>query len=260
MILLYLGLAIIGFVMGKWVGALFLPAALFYLKNQTAINEWLKTTFNTKTADTEQLVRLLGYVDSLSAKASTASTKASAPQETLLKQLKQVFPDLSSATLTSWFSNGRSLSPQQAEALVSVIKSQTNGQPSLRHLAIELAYLTVVMGAGYTVKNRAFITYLLSQLSVSTDFLKQLESRFTETPIAEDKAVSDVAIEKAYAELGLSSNASIEAVKQARKRLLNTYHPDKLAVGSDGERQVANSRVDQINKAYKKIQQYRGFV
>lgn len=63
----------------------------------------------------------------------------------------------------------------------------------------------------------------------------------------------------AYRELGVAETADSEMIKQARKRLLNHYHPDKLGQASDAEKQAAEQKVNDINRAYAAIKQYKGF-
>ncbi len=61
----------------------------------------------------------------------------------------------------------------------------------------------------------------------------------------------------AYQELGVSKNADMASIEQARKRLLNHYHPDKLGQATEAEKRAAGRKVTQINQAYKIIKKVR---
>ncbi len=63
----------------------------------------------------------------------------------------------------------------------------------------------------------------------------------------------------AYRELGVARAADSSTVKQARKRLLNHYHPDKLGQADASEKQAAEQKINAINQAYAAIKQHKGF-
>lgn len=63
----------------------------------------------------------------------------------------------------------------------------------------------------------------------------------------------------AYRELGVAKNADSETIKQARKRLLNHYHPDKLGQAEKEEKHAAEQKVNDINRAYQAIKQDKNF-
>ncbi|KDN12447.1 hypothetical protein BGI40_10635 [Snodgrassella communis] len=66
----------------------------------------------------------------------------------------------------------------------------------------------------------------------------------------------------AYQVLGISANASVQEVKQAYRRLMNKYHPDKLVKQklSAVETQQATEHTQRIQAAYAYIKKLRGFV
>ncbi len=68
-----------------------------------------------------------------------------------------------------------------------------------------------------------------------------------------------VKIDWAYHELGIAQSANAEEIKRARKKLLNHYHPDKLGQATATEKKVAEEKVNQINRAYEAIKQFKGF-
>ena len=69
------------------------------------------------------------------------------------------------------------------------------------------------------------------------------------------------ALSQAYAQLGLTREASDGEVKKAYRKLVSQYHPDKLVSrGLPKEMMdIAKTRVREINTAYDQIKQARGF-
>jgi len=68
-------------------------------------------------------------------------------------------------------------------------------------------------------------------------------------------------LEQAYAHLGLTNKATDAEVKRAYRKLVSQYHPDKLVSHGLPEEmmEVAKTRVREINRAYDRIKQARGF-
>jgi DnaJ-class molecular chaperone len=50
--------------------------------------------------------------------------------------------------------------------------------------------------------------------------------------------------------LGVSANSSGEQIKAAYRRMASQWHPDRLARGSEHERQMATEQMAAINEAY----------
>jgi DnaJ like chaperone protein len=75
-------------------------------------------------------------------------------------------------------------------------------------------------------------------------------------------APSAASLDQAYAQLGLTRQASDAEVKRAYRKLVSQYHPDKLVSRGLPEEmmEVAKNRVRDINTAYDRIKQARGFV
>ena len=68
-------------------------------------------------------------------------------------------------------------------------------------------------------------------------------------------------LDQAYAALGIDENASDSEVKRAYRKLVGQYHPDKLVSRGLPEEmmELARNRVREINTAYDRVKQARGF-
>jgi DnaJ like chaperone protein len=68
-------------------------------------------------------------------------------------------------------------------------------------------------------------------------------------------------LDQAYAQLGLTSDASDAEIKRAYRKLVSQYHPDKLVSHGLPEEmmEAAKKRVREINTAYDRIKQARRF-
>ena len=65
------------------------------------------------------------------------------------------------------------------------------------------------------------------------------------------------ALDAAYAELDVASDASDEAIDAAYRRLMSRYHPDRVAGAAEDVRLLAEERARAINAAYDTIMHAR---
>lgn len=254
--LVYLLLGVVGFLLSKWFGAVFFPLVYFYFTHQKKIKTWWKDNGKSNHAYAKHVALLMGYSASIDGGIQGA-------QQQFINTVLSQFRASEATKLMNWFKEGQTLSELEMNQLLKTMAVSYLKRNDIKYNLLEVAYLTITAGAGYNQKNQAFLAQLLSALGLSTKTLHDIENRHQSThQSAQSQQVNSMReIEDAYACLGLSIDASVNEVKLARKRLLNKYHPDKLAQLSDEiERGQANSAVDQINKSYKKIQNYRGFV
>lgn len=68
-------------------------------------------------------------------------------------------------------------------------------------------------------------------------------------------------INDAYTELNVKANATKQDVKQAYRRLVSLYHPDKRIAKGESEHEIkaANEKTQAIRKAYEEICQHKGW-
>jgi DnaJ like chaperone protein len=62
-----------------------------------------------------------------------------------------------------------------------------------------------------------------------------------------------------YAVLGIARDADARAVKRAYRKLISEHHPDRLGDLPEDMRKQAESRASEINAAYDRIKEARGF-
>jgi DnaJ like chaperone protein len=62
-----------------------------------------------------------------------------------------------------------------------------------------------------------------------------------------------------YAVLGIDRNADERAIKRAYRKLISEHHPDRLGDLPEDMRKRAESRASEINAAYDRIKEARGF-
>jgi DnaJ like chaperone protein len=66
---------------------------------------------------------------------------------------------------------------------------------------------------------------------------------------------------RAFASLELAPDASDREIKKAYRRLMNRYHPDKLAGSDASEEAMADAarKTREVREAYELLRQRRGF-
>lgn len=252
--LIYLLLAVIGFFLSKWFGAAFFPLVYFYFQHQKKIKNWWKSSNPQGSDYAKHLSLLMGYAGGLDGKLSVT-------QEEFIRSVLHQFSATESAQLMNWVNKGQRLSKGETVELLSELAKRYSKRGDIKRNFLEVVYLTLNAGQGYSEKNTTFLQQMLKAFALDSSLLNEIENAYSNHSANQKSANKLRDIEDAYEVLGVSMQASIDEIKLARKRLLNKYHPDKLAQIIDEEgRKIANSKVDTINKSYKLIQNYRGFV
>ena len=73
------------------------------------------------------------------------------------------------------------------------------------------------------------------------------------------KAMFVQEVDSAYKILGIDPNATDEDVKKAYREMAKKYHPDKVAYLGEDVRKSAEQKLQEVNEAYEKIKNQRGF-
>ena len=145
---------------------------------------------------------------------------------------------------------------ERIRALADHIGSQAELARAFMQIQLQAA-----IGAGeFGPQKRQLLWRVASALGVSRADLAQLEAivRAHEQRGAQSAAAS---LDEAYGALGISADATNEAVKTAYRRLMNQHHPDKLvARGLPASMiSVAEQKTQEVRAAYEKIKAQRGF-
>lgn len=66
-------------------------------------------------------------------------------------------------------------------------------------------------------------------------------------------------LDKAFQLLQVNANSTVDEIKSAYKQRIKEYHPDRLETFGEELKKLAQSKTQDINKAYNLIRQSRGF-
>jgi DnaJ domain len=66
-------------------------------------------------------------------------------------------------------------------------------------------------------------------------------------------------VTSALSTLGLPTNASVEDIKRAYKRMMMQYHPDRVSSLDIAAQNAARDKAQQINQAYQILEEAKGF-
>jgi DnaJ-domain-containing protein 1 len=66
-------------------------------------------------------------------------------------------------------------------------------------------------------------------------------------------------LDKAYQLLQVNANSTVDEIKSAYKQRIKEYHPDRLETFGEELKKLAQTKTQEINKAYNLIRQARGF-
>lgn len=143
---------------------------------------------------------------------------------------------------------------------LAVLADHIGPQAELARAFVQIQ-LQAAIGAGeFGAEKRQLLWRVASALSVSRADLAQLEAivRAYEHRGAQTAAAS---LGDAYRVLGVTAEASNDAVKTAYRRLMNQHHPDKLVARGLPESMVnvAEQKTQEIRAAYEKVKAQRGF-
>ncbi len=75
----------------------------------------------------------------------------------------------------------------------------------------------------------------------------------------ENKTDGKMSLNKAFALLGIDDNSTNDQIKDAYKRRIREYHPDKVAALGSDLQELAERKTIEINEAYQFLKKFRGF-
>lgn len=137
----------------------------------------------------------------------------------------------------------------------------------LRQMFMEILVEAAYAGGTLSQQENAILVQVAGLLKIPPQLLAaMLQARGATGPRgsaggARRGQVAAATLDQAYAHLGLQSDASDADVKRAYRKLVSQYHPDKLVSHGLPEEmmEIAKNRVREINTAYDRIKQARGF-
>jgi DnaJ like chaperone protein len=134
---------------------------------------------------------------------------------------------------------------------------------NLRHMLLMFLFSTAAADGALSGPEHALLQQVAARLGFSAAAFEQLlrmfnaQDGFAEPPGAVPRAH---ALADAYAALGIRENVSDREAKQAYRRLMSQYHPDKLiAEGMPADMvKMATERTQEIQNAWELIRKARG--
>ncbi|MBD3225434.1 MAG: DnaJ domain-containing protein [Caldithrix sp.] len=139
-------------------------------------------------------------------------------------------------------------STQDAMAFARQFKDLIGYQPQVLQTMIHLLFRIAMADGRFHKAEEHYIQQVAQVFGLSQREYDQIKAVF----IKQDN--------QAYQVLGVDSKATDREIKQAYKKLVNEYHPDKLTAKGVPEDfiKIANEKMADINNAYKTIRQERG--
>jgi len=138
----------------------------------------------------------------------------------------------------------------------------------LRQMFMEILVEAAYAGGTLSQQEQSILVHVAGLLKIPPQLLSaMLQARGTgagprgSAGGARRSTMAAATLDQAYAQLGLQSDASDAEVKRAYRKLVSQYHPDKLVSHGLPEEmmEIAKNRVREINTAYDRIKQVRGF-
>lgn len=161
----------------------------------------------------------------------------------------------------AWFDEGKEPGFQLVKRMREL--RRTNARGASERLTFVRLLLEVVLSKDSLKKEeRALIWKICTELEIGRVELAQMEAMiraqkgFKRSPAGNADATR---VQKAYAALGVSPDASNEEVKKAYRRLMNKNHPDKISGSNPGADVMAEAqrRTREVRSAYEMLKARR---
>ena len=154
----------------------------------------------------------------------------------------------------AWFDEGKLAGFQLGKKLRELRRAHARGT-SERLTFVRLLLEVILSKDSLKKEERALIWKICTELEIGRVELAQLEAMiraqkgFKRSPAGNADATR---VQKAYAALGVSPNASNDEVKTAYRRLMNKNHPDKISGSNPGADVMAEAqrRTREVRSAY----------
>lgn len=150
------------------------------------------------------------------------------------------------------------------DAALQTFAQHSAARPDLRRMFMEILVEAGFSSGRLTSAEHAVLLNVARILHISGElFSAMLNARGAGRASSSGarRVTNVVTLEQAYAQLGLTREASDAEIKRAYRKLVSQYHPDKLVSHGLPEEMmdIAKDRVRDVNLAYDQIKQARGF-
>jgi DnaJ like chaperone protein len=139
-------------------------------------------------------------------------------------------------------------SPARFEDFAMQFYSHFRNQPQLIEMMIDILLRVAVSDGSLNLAEETLVLSAAQMFNISQSRLHQLKSRYATSS------------EQYYHVLGCARGDSDEAIKKKYRRLVQTYHPDKIAANGlpDEFTKLAQDKFREIQQAYEAIKKERG--
>lgn len=150
-----------------------------------------------------------------------------------------------------------------AERLAELAR-KLEARRDLARAFVEIQMQAAIASGPVDLAKRRLLWRIASALGIGRVQLAQIEALVRAEELRRGSARTETIgaapeLESAYRVLGVGAGASDAEVKRAYRRLMNRYHPDKLAARglSEAERARAEQKTHEIRAAYDRIKTHR---
>lgn len=173
--------------------------------------------------------------------------------------------DVEIRTIESFAVNDLQLSPEDCEVAYKIFNTALNSpasfedfarqfvghfqhQPQMLETMIDILMRVSLADGNMTVAEEALILNAVRIFSLPADRFERLKSKYMKKS------------DRAYNTLGVKATDTDEVIKKHYRKLVHTYHPDKIASKGlpDEFNQLAHDKFREIQMAYEEIKKERG--
>ncbi len=149
------------------------------------------------------------------------------------------------------------------EAQLGVFMASCGNHPNLRQMLLVFLFSTAIADGTMSTPEHDLLAQIAARVGFSPAAFEQLLRMFSAQEHfsgAGGATPNTRSLADAYAALGVEESASDRDVKQAWRRLMSQYHPDKLIAEGMPEDMVkmATERTQEIQNAWEQVRKARG--